>query len=303
MPFHLPPLRALHVFEAFGRLGSVNAAAHELGVTAGAVSQQLKILEEYLERPVSYKDGRNATVPAELSEYHQLISEGFEQLRRAQHVLSQENSEVDLKISGLPTLLLKWLNPKIHRFQAEIGEVAIRLDATHAEPDPLLSDQIFRLTYGHCVERFPHRRALFSDTCFPVCSPEFLAQNPQAHDIDNIRALPWIDIDWGPAYASPPSLADWLQNQNSSPPQLKPKSVHSLSSLALEAAAAGQGIVLAQSSFVSLDLELGRLVRLSDQTLPMPDPYYICWGKAALDRPHARAFLNWIIAQARSEGA
>lgn len=301
MSLPLPPLRALHVFEVFGRLGSVSATARELGVTTGAVSQQLKILEDHLDQAVTRKEGRNAAVTPELAKYHQMISEGFDRIRQAQQIITQQHTDVDLNLSGLPTLLLKWLNPKIHRFQAQTGEVAIRLDATHTEPDPPLLDHMFRLTYGRCAERFPHRRALFTDVCFPVCSPQFLTRNPQARMPEKMNTLPWIDIDWGPAYANTPRLSDWLDSQGSGPLRQKPNSVHSLSSLALEAAVAGQGIVLAQASFVLLDLRFGRLVRLSSRSITMPEPYYICWGQKALDRCYAREFLNWILTEARAE--
>lgn len=77
--------------------------------------------------------------------------------------------------------------------------------------------------------------------------------------------------------------------------KFKTVAVHSLSSSALEAAAGGQGVVLAQRSFARFDLELGRLVRLSDHYLPMPLPYYVCWGETTLDQPKAREFLNWLM--------
>jgi len=293
----LPPLRALHVFDVFGRHQSVATTARALGVTPGAVSQQLKILEEHLGTALVLKEGRRAALTPFAMQYHRDIAQGFDALRQAQQVFERQNSDVDLTLSGLPTLLLKWLNPKIHRFQAETGTVALRLDATHAEPDPKLLGQMFRLTYGAAAEHFSHRRALFTDHCFPVCAPEFLHQNPQARDVSAMPGLPWIDIDWGPGYATVPRLGDWLAAQGSEPARHKPVSVHSLSSLALEAAIAGQGIALAQASFVALDLELGRLVRLSDQVLPMPEPYYICWGQTTLDHPKARSFLNWLLAE------
>ena len=63
MKTFLPPLRALQAFEAFGRLGSVSGAAQELGVTAGAVSQQLKVLEAHLGIQMVLKDGRRAKGP------------------------------------------------------------------------------------------------------------------------------------------------------------------------------------------------------------------------------------------------
>lgn len=73
----------------------------------------------------------------------------------------------------------------------------------------------------------------------------------------------------------------------------------SLSGSALEAAAAGQGITLAQSSFASVDLDLWRLVRLSDHPMEMPEPYFICWSPVMLETETTGNFLNWVVSEAR----
>ena len=295
----LPPLRAMHAFESFGRLGSVSAAARELGVTPGAISQQIKLLEEHLRMPLIAKDGRRASLAPKAKAYHAVLSAGFEKLKQAQHLLSQQVADLDVHVSGLPTLLLKWLNPRLHRFEASFGEASIRLEATHVEPDPEFLDHMFRLTYGAVSYMFPHSRVLFRDTCFPVCSPDFLKNHPDALDPAKIAQLPWIDIDWGPAYSTVPRLSHWLVDQGLPKLAHKPMSVHSLSSSALEAAASGQGIALAQSSFASTDIELGRLVRMSQESVQMPEPYYICWGPQMMENEKSRNFLNWVLSAAQ----
>jgi len=289
----------MHAFESFGRLGSVSAAARELGVTPGAISQQIKLLEEHLRMPLIAKDGRRASIAPKAKAYHAVLSAGFEKFKQAQHLLSQQVADLDVHVSGLPTLLLKWLNPRLHRFEASFGEASIRLEATHVEPDPEFLDHMFRLTYGAVSYMFPHSRVLFRDTCFPVCSPDFLKNHPDALDPAKIAQLPWIDIDWGPAYSTVPRLSHWLVDQGLPKLAHKPMSVHSLSSSALEAAASGQGIALAQSSFASTDIELGRLVRMSQESVQMPEPYYICWGPQMMENEKSRNFLNWVLSEAQ----
>ena len=298
MKSYLPPLRALQAFEAFGRLGSVGSAAQELGVTSGAISQQLKILEDHLGIQIVLKDGRRAALTRPAQSYFDMVTGGFDRLRAAQAVLERARSGADLKVSGLPTLLLKWLNPQLHRFQSVTQDSPIRLEATHLEPDATMQGEMFRLTYGAVAERFPHFRPIFTDLCFPVCSPDFLQQHPEARTPEGLAGLPQIDIDWGPAYASVPRWRHWFAQHGMDAAGPRPIAVHSLSSSALEAAA-GQGVALAQRSFASVDLELGRLVRLSDDCLRMPEPYYVCWGEGVLEHPNARAFLNWLISIAR----
>jgi len=298
MRSNLPPLRALQAFEAFGRLGSVTAAARALGVTPGAISQQIKLLEAQVGIPLIVKDGRRAAVASKAQAYHAVLTAGFEKLWQAQVLLAQQTADHDIYVSGLPTLLLKWLQPRLHKFEARFGPASIRLEATHGEPEPQFLDHMFRLTYGAVSQEFPHARALYQDACFPVCSPEFLKAHPQALDPACLPDLPWVDIDWGPAYSSVPRLGTWLAAQGLSHPKLRAASVHSLSSSAIEAVAAGQGIALAQISFVSADLTLGRLIRLSQASVAMPEPYYICWGPAVIESDMHRNFLNWVLSEA-----
>ena len=163
----LPPLRAMHAFESFGRLGSVSAAARELGVTPGAISQQIKLLEEHLRMPLIVKDGRRASLAPKAKAYHAVLSAGFEKLKQAQHLLSQQVADLDVHVSGLPTLVLKWLNPRLHHFEARFGEASIRLEATHVEPDPEFLDHMFRITYGTASRVFHMYAPCFVTRAFP----------------------------------------------------------------------------------------------------------------------------------------
>jgi len=293
----LPPLRALQAFESFGRLGSVSAAAQELGVTPGAISQQIKVLEEQLNMPLLVKDGRRAALAENIRAYHAVLSSGFDKLKQGQTLLAQQERSGDVHVSGLPTLILKWLNPRLHKFEARHGYAPIRLEATHIEPDPQFLNHMFRLTYGAASDLYPHFRPLFRDECFPVCSPGFLEVHPEVMDPKGLAKQPWVDIDWGPGYEAIPHLPDWLLTQGVEHANSNPASIHSVSSSALEFAAAGHGVALAQSSFAQFDLEIGRLVRLSQNSIPMPESYFICWGGSMMDSERARDFLEWILSE------
>ena len=296
----LPPLRALQAFEAFGKLGSVSAAARALRVTPGAISQQLRLLEEHAGLVLMVKDGRRAALTPTGRLYHELISQGFGRLVQAQEYLETQRQCEELTISGMPTLIQKWLNPLLPKFQSRADKVTMRVLATHQEPDPLMMEQAFRLTYGEAARRYFHSRVLFTDHCFPVCAPAFLDRHPQAATPEGLATLPLIGIDWGAAYTSEPHWRDWFDAQGGAEgTALRQAAVYSLSGLALDAAADGQGVVLAQASFVGDLLSSGQLVRLSPHSLTMPDPYYICWGPTTLERSAPRAFLNWVMAQCK----
>jgi len=297
----LPPLRAMQIFEAFGRLGTVHATAQELNVTPGAVSQQLRLLEEHLDMVLLVKDGRRAALTPAARGYHELISQGFGRFALAQDYIAEHRVAQELTLSCLPTLLQRWLNPLLPAFQAAAQESTLRLIAQDLEPDSHMLEHMFRLTYGEAGRRYTHSRVLFTDHCFPAASPDFLARHPEALTADGLSRLPLIGIDWGAQYTTEPHWRDWFKMQlTADPPPLRHVAIYSASGMGLEAAAAGQGAVLAQWSFARGDLESGRLVRLSPDRLALPDPYFICWGQTTLDRPVARQFLNWLMQMAKS---
>jgi LysR family glycine cleavage system transcriptional activator len=295
----LPPLRALQAFEAVGRLGSVGAAARELGVTPGAISQKVRQLEEHVGAPLIVKDGRGLALSGTGRAYHELVAEGFRAFRRAQHFADRLRDSHDIAVSGLPSLMIRWLNPLLGGFRASDGGSTFRLECTHVEPDPRLIDVTFRLTYGDLAQPFPYSRPLFRDCCFPVCAPAFLDAHPEARSAEGLRGLPLVRIGWGPAHPDPPGWADWFERAGVAGPERAPIASFQLSSLALETVAAGEGVALGQASFVARDLVEGRLARLSEDALPLPQPYMVCWGEAALEAPAAREFLDWLLAAAR----
>lgn len=230
--------------------------------------------------------------------------QGFGRLVQAQEYLSTQRQVEELTISGMPTLMQRWLNPLLPDFQRRSDGVAVRVVATHQESDPQLMEQSFRLTYGDAARPYPYSRVLFIDHCFPACSPDFLKRFPQAVTPEGLAAVPLVGIDWGGGYASEPQWREWFESEGVRPaPPVRPVAVYSLSGLALDAAVDGQGAVLAQAAFADDHIRSGRLVQLSPHSLTMPDPYHICWGATTLERGAARDFLNWIIARCRDQRA
>ncbi|WP_424830176.1 LysR substrate-binding domain-containing protein [Ruegeria sp.] len=296
----LPSLRALQTFEVFGRTNSVADTARELNVTPGAVSQQLKILEEQIGKSLITRRGRGVLLRKEAEAYHKFLSEGFDALHRAQIYLDRMEQATNLSVSALPSLLSKWLYPILGNFQDQHPGVSIRLDSTHQEPERYLLSTTFRLTYGDQGQIFPFHKELFTDSVFPVCSPEFLQAYPEVKTTEGLRQVPLLRTDWGPGFEDVPGWEDWFDFAGiTDGEEFRDVGVFSLSSMALDAAIQGKGVALAQTSFAERDLQTGRLIRLSDEELKMPHPYIICWGEGTLHDRTATQFLDWILQAGR----
>ena len=121
--------------------------------------------------------------------------------------------------------------------------------------------------------------------------------NPQ-----DLLAYPLLSIDWLPKFASPPSWRDWFKAQQVDCEGLRDGyRVYSLSAMAIHAAQAGQGVVLAQYSMVADALAQGRLVMPFPYGLPLPSAYFLVGAKGAFDNAHCRDFHRWMVARGREQ--
>lgn len=296
----LPPLRALQAFEAFGRLHSVTDVAAELGVTPGAVSQQLKKAEEALDVRLLERHGKNIELTACGRQYHSEISRGFDTLRGAQETLARIKAQSALVLSCLPSLANKFVGPRLFDWQLSHQGANVRLIGSGTEPR-LGDDSIdFRLSYGDQVRQFEHYVELFTDWVVPACSPVFLEKHPVARPID-ILEQPLLGIQWDSDHKAAPSWPDWADSIGAKTRSPQGDFAFSLSSSAIDAAINGRGFVLAQLAMIGDDLAAGRLVVPFDHRLKLSQAYFLAWDRAALSKPFGAELRAWIISISKSQ--
>ncbi|MGK0399268.1 MAG: LysR family glycine cleavage system transcriptional activator, partial [Gammaproteobacteria bacterium] len=136
----LPPLNSLRAFEISGRRLSFSKAAAELNVTPGAISQQIRVLEEFLD--VKLFKRRNRTIV--LTDAGQLclplITDGFTSLSEAVKSVRQFNCDGPLTISSAPTFVSKWLIPRLCKFHDLHPDIDVRIDASTRLADFIYDD-------------------------------------------------------------------------------------------------------------------------------------------------------------------
>ncbi|MEI9431793.1 LysR substrate-binding domain-containing protein [Mesorhizobium sp. Cs1299R1N3] len=289
-----PPLRAIQAFEAFGRRGSVTAAANELGVSVGAVSQQIRKAEDALEARLLERRGRSVALTALGRVYHAAVSLGFDQIREAQDVIERARSADTLTISCLPSLASKWIGPQLLDWQIGHPGATVRLVGAETEPR-LGAEQVdFRISYGDKYRDFNHYIELFTDWVVPACSPSLLAKHPVRKPAD-ILDLPLLSIEWARDHRSPPSWAEWAASIGTLYRKASGEVAFSLSSAAIDAATNGRGIVLAQLSMAAEDIASGRLIIPFNQRLRLSQAYFLAWDRAALQKPFGPELRTWIV--------
>lgn len=299
---NLPPLRALQIFDTVGRCGGISEAARRLGVSAGAVSQQMKILEDALGISLTVRDGKRIRLTSEGQRYHQSCASAFESLRIARAEVELSKNRSHLRVSAMPSLMSRWLSAQVFVWQQNHPNVDIYLDGSHAEPSNSGYEIDFRITYSDRALDAENSIELFRDCVVPACSPRLLTTDPAEITPAALMSYPLLSVDWLPKFASPPSWRDWFQANAVECSQLHENHrVFSLSAVAIQAAIDGQGLVLAQHSMIGQDLAAGRLVIPVSRPLSMPASYFLTWTKSAFDHEHCRQFHRWLVARGREQ--
>lgn len=300
----LPPLNALKVFEAAARHMSFTKAADELHVTPGAVSQQIKALEDYIggrlfrrtKRALLLTDAAQASLP--------ILREAFDKLEEASRILTARGDSKRLTVSVAPSLAAKWLVPRLDRFHERMPEVEVWISADMEVVDFAVDDIDLAIRYG--AGRYPGLEVelLMEEQILPVCSPRLLTgQHP-------LRAPP--DLEHHPLlHDGSPEQEDlaatnwamWLKAAGVVDVDAKRGAKFNQSSLVIEAAVAGKGVALAKSTIALADLEAGRLVAPFDLTTPSNFSYYLVHPASKSRNAGVKAFKKWLHDEAAATGA
>jgi LysR family transcriptional regulator, glycine cleavage system transcriptional activator len=291
---HLPPLAALRAFEAAARLMSFSKAASELNVTPAAISHQIHALEQDLGVTLFQRLNRSVALTAAARLLLPGLSEAFAQIRASVRLLKAHNDTGTLTITASPSFAAKWLVLRLHRFQERCPDIDVRISATDEVVDLTNGDFDMGIRYG--AGRYPGLEVelLARNEVFPACSPHLLETGPPLATPEDLRHHALIHDQTVERDPLVPTWSMWLKAAGVKGIPAAAGLSFSAGHLALDAAIAGRGVVLALSTIAAADLASGRLVRLFSLALPDLFAYYIATAPGALDRPKVRQFRDWL---------
>ena len=286
----LPPLSALRAFEAAARHLSFRVAAEELGLTQSAISHQVAALEQHFGARLFERSGRRIALSDPGRMLFPLVRDGFDRLVQGAELLRRARMTDDLRVQVYVTVAVRWLIPRLHRFQSANPNVVVRVNTSVLdwEFDPDIAD------LGLICTPSPDRPGLqydflFEALLFPVCTPA-VAQGGlglrQPVDLVNHALLQ--------VYTTANDWQLWLDAAGVS--NLKGRAAPQFDSylLAIEAALDGQGVALAPHFMVAEDLKLGRLVRPFQIEVRQPARWYLaCTAERSAERA-IEAFRAWL---------
>lgn len=294
MSDRLPPLNALRAFESAARHESFSKAAQELNVTPAAISHQIAALEEDLGVQLFHRLNRAIALTPSARVLLPGLSEAFAGIQSSLHRLRAHNDTGTLNVTASPSFAAKWLVMRLHRFQAAHPEIDVRISATNDIVDLVRGDFDLAIRYGG--GRYPGVTVekLLENEVFPACSPRLLQNGPPLRTPDDLRHHALIHdqaVDRDPLM---PTWPMWLMAAGVKDVPTVSGLSFSVGHLALDAAIAGHGVVLAYSTLAEADLAAGRLIRLFSLALPDHFAYYIVTVPGALERSKVKAFRDWL---------
>jgi len=290
----IPPLNGLRVFEAAARHLSFTKAAEELHVTPGAVSQQIKALEDYLQTPVFRRQKRSLLLTDEAQASLPVLREAFDKLAEAGQILAAKADTGRLTVSVAPSLAAKWLVPRLDRFQDANPDIDVWVSADMDVVDFAVNDVDLAIRYGR--GHYPGLIAehLMAEKIVPVCSPKLMTgDHPVKAPEDLVHHTLLHDIS-PDKDESCPTWPMWLKASGICHKQGERGLKFNQSSLVIEAAVAGKGVALAKSALALADLEAARLVIPFDMTIPTNFGYYIVHPPSKSSSPAVKAFAEWL---------
>ncbi|QRY66773.1 transcriptional regulator GcvA [Ensifer sp. PDNC004] len=294
MATSLPSLASLRAFEATARHSSVTKAAQELNVTPGAVSLQVRELEQTLGVTLFERRPRQLVLTEDGSTYFATLRRAFRMMREATEELTARKRAPVLTVSCTPTFAAQWLVPRIGAFELQVPGIDVRISTTNRLTD-FNSDGV-DIAIRHGLGRYDGlvSERLIDDDPVPVLHPALRARNPLDTPGDLAAHVLLHDVhrqDW----------RLWLDAAGADGVDAGRGPVFVNSNGAIEAAKAGDGVALVRLSLVTRELAEGVLEAPFPEGVMTGLAYHLVYPPAALDRPPVTAFRAWIIEQARAE--
>lgn len=282
----LPNLVALRAFEAAARYQNFSRAADEACVTHGAVSHQVRALEQDLGVPLFTRHGKRLTITPQGERFAQAVRKALQDITHATQTLRQETRQKRLTVSAIPSFAARWLAPRLGKFIDQNPDTELVLQSSGQLHDLEREGIDVGIRFG--MGQYPGLvvERLMGDSYYPVASPRYkqgrLPTSPsELKSAQLLRSsepwMPWFHAA-GMALAEP---SGGVRFQDLS--------------MLIRSAMNGDGIALVRHVVATQEISSGKLVRLFRVEVKSPCDYYFACSPDALRKPQVLAFRQWLL--------
>jgi LysR family glycine cleavage system transcriptional activator len=286
----LPPLPALHTFWVTAQCCNFTRAAEQLHITQGAVSRQIAGLESHLGYALFQRQARGLSLTEEGREWSLRAQQVFGLIGDAVEQIGTRRETLQLKAS---TCVMRWLLPRLMRWQQERPDVPVELTTTVAYTVDFRREQFdAAVIYAPIAEQSAQARHLFDERLTPVCAPALLGGLHTPADLQQQVLLhPTRDErDW----------ALWLKAANTRLSNLAQGHHFETLDLAMTVASQGSGVAIGDSALIGEDLKAGRLATPFELRVSTGMGYYLVYPPGTEPSAGLEQLMDWLVSQAQS---
>jgi LysR family glycine cleavage system transcriptional activator len=287
-----PPLPALRAFASLVRLGTISACAEELNLTQGAVSHQIRALENFLGVQLVERIGRRMHLTEHGRIYGYQVRQALNDIVNATESTKRQSktkhSAQVVRIAVLPSFAQGWLLPRLPDFCRLYPEVRLVLHGSMEYVDLNAGTVDCAIRFGHGNWAESVIRPLMSDSLLLVASPKLLGKRPPKQ-LAQLMQLPMLHSveNWASWSAALPDATALLQR-----PQARMEFTDSTH--LLEAARLGLGVALTRRSIAHNLLHTGELVQAFPHECVHHSSYYVLTPTSANNHITLDKFIAWL---------
>jgi len=293
----MPPLSALRAFEVAARHLSLTNAARELHVTPGALSHQIRGLEELLGVKLFERRVRAIALTSAGKQLYPGLQTGFAQIRDAVESFEGAGQGEILVVSTSPGLTSKWLAPRLYRFSASYPEIDVRISASLNNSN-FTTDRVDLAVRNMGIspesDRLLDTEKLYEVSFFPVCSPKLIDKHGPLKSARDLARLPLIHDETLKARIAVADWSDWFKAAGVGDVDLRRGLRFNSADHALDAAEEGAGVLLAHDLLAYDNLRTGRLVIPVKLSIAPGRAFHLVRLKARKPSAAMTAFADWI---------
>lgn len=282
-------LRALQAFNAAATTSNLSKAAKTLGVTHGAVSRQIKQLEQYLGILLFYRRSNGVEKTNAGNQLHIATREAFSLLEVGLQNVKPVRDHRSVTISLSVSLAIKWLVPRLPEFRQKFPGIAVYLDANDDVVDLDNIEVDIALRFGVPDWGGLHYECLTEEELIVVASSTLVASKNLPMTPESILRLPLLQDEFYPSWDKWAGLVGLDSSQIVS---AKVKFMNS--ALLIAAVIDSQGVALARRLLLNDDLKAGRIKRLDDTAISLDSSLYFVCRNGDQDREPIRSLKNWL---------
>lgn len=283
-------LRGLQAFDAAATYSNLSMAADYLGVTHGAVSRQIKQLEEYFGVTLFNRKPGGVEKTEAGERLHLATQRAFSLLESGLNDIQRPRDNRSLRISLPSSLAVKWLVTKLGHFRAKHPGISVYLDTDDKIIDFHNNKADVALRYSSKEDKDLFQKLILDEVSYVVASPNLVAKYDLPMKPEEIAQLPLLYDDFNSGWR------EWAK-QVRIKESLLSKSALELkdSAVLITSAIEGQGVALARAILLEEDLKSGRLVRLDEGEVALSNSLYFVCRKGNEQNHAIRVFLDWIL--------